>query len=252
MTGIEFLDGAAELMADMDGLISIWEHPAPEESYFAGVDVAAGIESGDWLATEIIAGSDCRQVAEIHGHAGPSEWGRMTALLCWYYNEALLAVETHPGAFGIPCVEAARELGYTNVHMREIQDVLSKEITPKLGWSTDAKTHPRMMERVRVAVGTGTKIHSEPLLLELKSMRWERTSEVKKAGTTAMKAVTRRHDDLHDAYAIALCVRDSHYTTRREERTVEKVPTTLQDWAWQEAKDREARLKRRPTPHAGY
>ncbi|MCP3960152.1 MAG: hypothetical protein GY719_20090 [bacterium] len=248
----DFLDGAASMVPNNDGLITVWEEPVEGEDYFLGIDTAEGIKSGDWCTVEVVKGSDCAQVAEARGHVAAKIWGEIAAYLGWYYNTGLLAFETYPSAFGLPSCEAALDLGYDNIYLRQVPDVITKAITEKLGWATDTKTHPMMMERVRQALADDHLIRSEALLSEMKSIRWEVIKEVRTAGARNMKAVTREHDDLHDAYGIALCVRDSHYTRPQQERTVERAPATLQEWAWKAAKDREKLLQPRRRRNAGY
>lgn len=238
MDRIEYRDGKLLLAPSRDGLLRIWEHPEEGVEYFMGVDAAEGVRGQDWSVAEVIRGDTCAQVAEYRGHVEPTEWGKMAARLGWYFNEAYAAVEAYPSAHGLVTAMAMRAYGYHRLHYRTVVDQLTKKQTEKLGWSTDSTSHPRMLARIRLALANGVPIRSEVLLREFLNIRFAQSKEVKEAGKTNWKAVCRGHDDAHDAYAIALCVRDERYVAPRgpKERTPE--PRTLQEIAWARARER--------------
>ncbi len=242
---IPFLDDSVELVSNADGLVRIWEHPIPGERYFAGADVSEGIEGKggeddnhkqpDWSVVEVIKGSDCAQVAEVRVRMAATRFGKLAAYVAWYFNTAQLCFETHPAAYGLPANEAAMAAGYSNFYYREAIDTITKRTENKLGWATTSTTKPTMFERVQQALTDGHEIRSEALLLELLSIRWEQKKDVKEVGASNWKAVTRKHDDCHDAYAIALIIRDKSWVQRVEAAAKKSAPSGLQAAAWADA-----------------
>jgi hypothetical protein len=226
------------LIPEKDGPLSIWEHPIEGVSYTAGSDVSEGILHGDWSVTEIIRNDTTDQVAEIRARSDPAAFGRYSAILACYYNSALLAFETFPAAHGATAYGAALATGYNRLYKRRTLDTTAKAYTDKIGWATNASTHALMVDRVRLALAAGSRIHSTVLLKELLGIRFERKeSGMRNAGASGWKAVTKGHDDCHDAFAIALCVRDNTHFEKRihEQRTPRARAATLQDFAWEEA-----------------
>jgi hypothetical protein len=231
--------GHLELVGSASGNLHIWEHPEPGEKYFLGSDTAEGITGGDWSVGCVIRGSDCAQVAEWRDHIGPTEWGRSMAYLAWYYNEALLAFEAYPAAHGLTAHDAALTTGYVNMYHRKVFDNRTFQQTEKKGWRTDQITKPRMIDRIRSALSDeGSIIRSEFLLRELLGVRYEpKNVSQRDLGSQGWKAVTRTHDDCHDAFAIGLCVRDEHFYTETSKPRPEPEPATLQERVWAQEKE---------------
>lgn len=198
------------LMESPKGGLLIWEWPEPGKKYVVGVDSSSGVAGGDFSSAEVVEMESCAQVAEWHGLYDPTDWGRRCARLGWLYGDAVLAFETYPTAHGLSAARAAEAYGYLNLYRRQQLDQVTRKFTTHLGWHTHVQTKGLMVNRVRLALQEGHRIRSETLLRELRSMRLGEAE----AGQRE-KIVAPDHDDCHDAYAIALCVRDSLYQESR-------------------------------------
>lgn len=204
------------LMPSPKGGLSIWSWPDPARRYVIGVDSAAGVSGGDFSVAEVLDMETCEQVAEWHGLYDPTDWGRRCARLGWLYGEGVLAFETYPTAHGLSAARAAEAAGYRNLYRRQRLDEITRKFTTSLGWHTNVQTKGLMVNRVRLAIQEGHRIRSETLLRELRSMRLGDTEPGARE-----KIVAPDHDDCHDAYAIALCVRDAYYHEARREAGIE-------------------------------
>jgi hypothetical protein len=78
-----------------DGPFSIWDFPRPECVYVIGADVAEGLAHGDYSSAHIVNASTGEVVAHWHGHIEPDLFGELLAELGWWYNQALVGVESN-------------------------------------------------------------------------------------------------------------------------------------------------------------
>lgn len=227
---IRFNEGRTVFFPNSEGVLKIWEHPIEDEEYYIGVDPAGGIEGGDPSAIEIIKGDDCAQVAELRGWIQPGDLGRHAARLASYYNNAMIAVETFPTAYGLPCHEAAVEWGHRNMYTKRRFEVVGGDFTERKGWTTDPRSMGLMTTAVHNALFHEYIIRSEVLLGEFLNLREPEGKAEKKAGEAPQKPICRGHDDCHDAYAIALCVRHEQYRKLRiQDKPRAPEPTDLQE-----------------------
>lgn len=200
------LDASSFFAEHSEGGLAIWEMPTEGEIYTVGVDTSEGVKDGDWSAAEVIRASDCAQMAEWRCLEEPHYWGRKCCLLATAYNNALLGFETGASAHGMTAANYARDFGYPNLYLRSVYDETSRKQTEKLGFRTDQKTKPRLIDRVRLAVSEGHRIYSEGLIRECMAMKLE------DGGPTGHKIVSEEHDDLVIGYGVALLIRDETFT----------------------------------------
>lgn len=183
------------------GHLTVWDKPRPGHSYAIGGDTASGSRDGDYCAAEVIDCETCTQVAELHTKLDPIPFGHQCALLAWHYNEAFLGFEVYPAVHGLAAQNAAIGLGYRKLYREMSFDRVENKRSERIGWRTDGRTKPLMVDRVRLALLDKYKIQSAKLLREIRGMKFDDSRRV----------YTNTHDDLHDAFAIALMVRDSAY-----------------------------------------
>jgi len=196
-----------KLTESRNGLMRRWAEPIEGLTYIIGADCAKGT-SGDYSAAIVLEAQACSIVAALHDRIPPNAFGRKLAALAWYYNEAILAIETFPAGYGTLACETAINAGYRKMYQRVDHRKASMSVTDDLGWKTDSITSDRMVGRVGTAVNGHYPIPYHDLIEELLAQRWE----LPKPGTSSgPKIASSRHDDLSDAYAIALLVRDELY-----------------------------------------
>lgn len=129
------------LFVGENGALIIWKFAEPERIYVAGSDVGGGDPSGDRSATYILDWETGEQVALLHGAFPPEIFTRKSAALCTAYNEALWGVED--ANFGQVVLNIAYgQLKYPKLFWHQPLTGGAE----KLGWNTNAKTRPVLIE----------------------------------------------------------------------------------------------------------
>ena len=95
-------DTSGEFLESKDGWIKIYEEPAEDGNYAAGVDCATG-RGRSFNSSVLIDLSTLAKVAEVHGKMGADQYANQLYWLGKRYNSALLAVEM-AGGYGEPVV----------------------------------------------------------------------------------------------------------------------------------------------------
>lgn len=222
--------------------LSIWQQPDKLRKYVIGVDTAGGLAKGDFACAVVIDGASCDVVATWRERDDPNVWGPKCAYLGWHYNEALLAIETHPSAHGYACVNRARAEGYTRLYRRSRQDRPSRPMSDSDGWSTDSVSKPQLINRVKLALQDADRDGVFPILCphlldELHEQHWNEKGEMESS----------EHDDLVIAFGIALMVRDQCWRAG-ELRVAEPVVNTEEARYWASREKRLAMPPRRARP----
>ena len=209
------------------GPVKRWAEPIKGRTYIVSGDCAKGT-SGDYSASIVLDAQDCSIVASIHDKIQPIPFGKKLALLGWYYEEAILAIETFPAGYGTLACDSAMQFGYRNMYVRVDHKKVAPTTTDDLGWKTDTITADRMIGRVGEAIRERYPIPYKALLEELLAQRW---GETKPGSASGPKIISSMHDDLVDAYAIALCVRDEMWQ-RGEIKTAPKKSLSEDERFW--------------------
>jgi hypothetical protein len=123
--------------------LHIWEKALPGEKYVVGVDVALGQKGADYSSCTVIKISANaqldEQVAQWHGYMDPHNLTDIVLALCWYYNEALAAVEVN--SFGMATnTRLMRDYEYENIYRFKRMDRLKHFMTDIVGFWTDYKS----------------------------------------------------------------------------------------------------------------
>jgi len=114
--------------------IAIFDEPRDGVKYDMGVDVAAGIEGGDWSVAEVIRRDTGEQVAEYHKHVDPVD---LTDELYWlgkFYNTAHMIIEVN--TYGLATSNHMSRLTYPNIYIWRRWD----NVVPKLSNLTGFRT----------------------------------------------------------------------------------------------------------------
>ena len=134
-------------------------------SYVIVADVGEGLAHGDPSAACVLDRETGEQVAELHGRIAPGRFARLLAALGMLYLGAELAVERNN--HGYTTLEALHStLNYSPLYRyrRYDQSGLAGEA---LGWPTNARTKPLMIDELAEAIWEGhLLIHSEGLVDE--------------------------------------------------------------------------------------
>ena len=182
--------------ADDYAPLKIWDLPERTENYVVGADVAEGLKNGDYSVAEVIRTKDMKTVARFRGHVDPDIFAHELDKIGRFYNFALMGVEINN--HGLAVVQRLRDLFYTNLYRREKGlDERFEEPTSKLGWKTDLRTKPLMIDYLAEAIREGYVIDYDIVFVE-EAFSYIRDDN----GRT--NAEEGSHDDTVIAKAIAL------------------------------------------------
>lgn len=131
--------------------LKVWQMPQFGHEYVIGADVAEGLENGDWSVADVIDKETLQTVARWRGHCDPDVFGKILEQLGRFYNYALIGCEINN--HGLTTVQKLRDYFYTNLYRREKgMDERFEEATSKLGWKTDMRTKPMMIDYLGEAI----------------------------------------------------------------------------------------------------
>ena len=135
----------------------VWKLPEEGRQYVVGTDVSEGLArganggEGDYSVVDVMDAATQETVAKWRGHIDPDQLGDVSVQIAKFYNYALLGIEINNQ--GISTVQRARDLLYRNLYMRETpEDDYFQERTSKMGWRTDRKTKPVMINDLGQAI----------------------------------------------------------------------------------------------------
>jgi hypothetical protein len=141
---------AEEMQPDPRGRLLIYREVDPHEEYTIGADVSKGTAEGDY-SVAVVLDSKKRLVAVWRGLIDPDYYATILYSLGKLYNWARLAVEFNNHGI-LPNTRLFKDLAYPNLYTREVYDKLTDETREELGFYTDVKTRPLIIDELRQAV----------------------------------------------------------------------------------------------------
>lgn len=135
-----------EFIPDEKGYLHIWKEPEPNRYYAIGADVAEGRKDGDY-SVGMVGSDDFDIHCMWYGHTDPDLFGEELVKLAKYYNQAYLGVENNN--HGLATLKAIQKKEYWNVYFAKTYDKITDKVTQKLGWNTNSKTKPLMIDKLR-------------------------------------------------------------------------------------------------------
>ena len=176
----------------------IWCPPEQGREYVVGADVGQGLAHGDPSCACVLDRETGEQVAELHGRVTPGRFARLLAALGELYWGAEIAVESNNHGFATLDV-LHNTLEYYSLFRYRRYDQAG-QYGEALGWPTNVRTRPLMLDELAEAVAEGhLLIHSEGLIDECLTFV---TTD-----TGAREAQSGKHDDRVMAAGIAWQVR---------------------------------------------
>lgn len=153
---------ASELHHQGDGPLQVWELPKTTGKYVIGGDVAEGLEHGDFSVAHVINIESGKVAAKWRGHIDPDLFGSQ---VLWYlghfYNYALIGPEVNN--HGLTTVTALKNKGYGNLYYRHSYDERTMKRQKKLGWLTNAKSKPLMIDELVRSLRTEHDERDDPI-----------------------------------------------------------------------------------------
>ncbi len=129
---------------DPGGFVTVWKKPERGKHYSIGGDVAEGLAEGDFSSGTVICNETMEHVASWHGHIDPDNFGKELYRLGRYYNQAFIGVEVNNHGFTTNL--KLQEMEYPFLYYRMEFDQRMRKQTKKMGWRTDSKTRPMMLD----------------------------------------------------------------------------------------------------------
>lgn len=132
--------------------LKVWLQPQSGHEYVIGADIAEGVGE-DYSVATVMDRLTHQTVARFRGDMEPADFGEYLSILGKWYNHALIGAEINN--HGLTTVQRLRDVGYDNLYRREMGiDERYEEYTSKLGWRTDVRTKPLMIDGLSEAIST--------------------------------------------------------------------------------------------------
>jgi hypothetical protein len=142
---------------DPRGRLLMFREIDPAMEYTIGADVCKGVNDGDYSVATVLDVHK-RIVAKWRGQAEPDYFAHILYHLGMLYNEARLAVEFNnhgilPNTMLFKGLMVGGEIkSYPNLYTREVYDKTTDDMREELGFYTDVKTRPLIIDELRQAV----------------------------------------------------------------------------------------------------
>lgn len=142
----ENADGTIQFIEDVKGYVSIWKEPSSEMVYSIGADVAEGLANGDFSCA-YVGNTEFDICARWYGHIDADLFGEELVKLAKYYNNAYVAPENNN--HGLATIKAMTKKDYWNIYQMKTFDKFSDTTTQKLGWNTNPRSKPLMIDKLK-------------------------------------------------------------------------------------------------------
>lgn len=192
------------------GELLVYKEYDPTETYTIGCDTSAGIRGRDY-SVAIVLDRSRRQVAVLRGWFAPDYLADLLHALGTFYNLATIAPEANN--HGILTVNRLqKDLAYPFVFTEIVVDKTTDEETVKIGFHTNVKTKPLIIDKLRASVRDG-----EIELTDAQTVREMLQYVVDENGR--MEAEKGSNDDCVMALAIANYVHEGNFQPIQNEES---------------------------------
>ena len=171
--GVFDADALKALLAKLSGVgpdevrggLTIWRRPEPGREYVIGADVAEGLPDGDASCAVVLDRESGEEVAELHGRWPAHVFAQRLDELGRLYNAALVGVERNNHGHTVLALLSAQHAYPTLYAHRDFY--ASGSSRSRLGWETNAKTKPVMIDGLAQALAEGfLQVNSVELVKE--------------------------------------------------------------------------------------
>lgn len=153
---------------EQGGPVSLWHMPETTRQYVVGVDVAKGLEHGDFSSAHVLDADTGRLMASWHGHIPPDLFADELILLGNFYNGALMVPENNN--HGLSTIDFMRQKGYKRIYRTRTLDETTNKYTVKVGFNTNVKSKPLLIDALGSALRQDAiHVHCEYTLAELRT-----------------------------------------------------------------------------------
>ena len=197
------------------GRLAIWHLPEPDREYVIGIDSAEGIPGRDRSAAVVVDFETGAQCARLWGYWRPHEFGQLIVKLAKAYEWAFLVPEINNHGHSTLNTILVQENYPSNCiyHRLRFDDGSAKPVKI-VGWSTDAKTRPQLLDNLVEVLDTeGIEINDPEMLAECRAFNLQPSGKYEADGG--------KHDDLVIAWGLAYFARQTQMPYRHEPETEE-------------------------------
>ena len=150
------------------GALKIWQLPVFGATYTIGADVAEGLARGDFSSAHVIDAKTGLVVAHWHGHIDPDKFGEILYGLGYFYNSALIGVESNN--HGLTTLTSLYKANYPNIYRQRRLNQRNAEASDTLGWRTTSLSKPLAVDELNANIRDGVlEIRCENTIAELKT-----------------------------------------------------------------------------------
>jgi len=152
------------------GKLRIYKFPDPGKSYVIGGDTAKGTEHSDYSVLQVLEQDTGDLVATLRGKINPTEFAYDAARLGYFYagmtRAAFLGVEVNKDGITTNNV-LHKDIHYPNLFRRRTVDKTSEETEYKLGFHTNERTRPIILNKLANWINEGEfALNDEKTILE--------------------------------------------------------------------------------------
>ena len=142
---LEYNGNRVVFTPDSNGEVEIWKFPEEDKYYCIGADVAEGLIDGDYSVAYV--GNDEFDVCmKYRTHIDPDLFGAELVKIAKFYNDAYIGVESNN--HGGTTLRSIQEKDYWNIFFTKTYDKIADVITKKIGWQTNNRTKPLMINKL--------------------------------------------------------------------------------------------------------
>lgn len=193
--------GRIRFAADPEGPLSIYSLPKKNHQYIIGADSCRGVSSGedpDYAEAHVYDRFTWEQVAVFRERIEATAFEKVLLDLGYFYGSALIVPESNDHGHTV-CVKL-QEDNYPNVYIRQDVDAIGNVPVKKVGWETNTKTRPVLVDAVDGSINNRYAIFNDLPTLE------QCLTFVRNPKTGKPEADQGCHDDGVFASALALAV----------------------------------------------
>lgn len=128
---------------DKRGAIKMYKPPEAGVPYVIGCDTAG--DGSDWFVADVLDNRTGEQVAILRQKFDETLFALQIMALGYYYNAALLAVETN---FSTHPIRVCERYNYPRLYTRETMDTYTHKMQKKHGVNTNGSTRPVMIAQL--------------------------------------------------------------------------------------------------------
>jgi hypothetical protein len=141
----EYKGSSVIFTPDESGNVEMWKDKTDTGYYAIGADVAEGLITGDY-SNAYVGDTDFNICCRWRGHIDPDLYGKELVKMAKYYNEAYIGVENNN--HGLTTLKSIQAEEYWNIYFTKTYDKIADTISQKVGWSTNMKTKPLMIDKL--------------------------------------------------------------------------------------------------------